>query len=257
MKTWFLNFFRKYRICFLLNILMVVGLFLCMIFADLYVSGSGYIQFNLRDTSFVVGLPVYSLIYGGISYLKTKRIWIPQLLLFSATFPYFLIIEKDIDTLKFILIFSIYPVIFSLVASSITAFFYYIIKSIKENNMKTLLLNFFRKYWFCFLLSIIMVIGIHFYLGDLYLTYVIPLYSFVYGCLSYIISKKAWLPQLILFGVTFINWFIYGIELFYWEGTYIFSAVAVLFSLIGTGITSFIYTIIKSIKKNNVYNDEQ
>ena len=141
--------------------------------------------------------------------------------------------------------------------------------------MKTRLLNFLRKYWFCFLLSLIMVIGIHlsaryadlyetgsvgdmirFDLGDLYLIYVIPLYSFVYGCLSYIISKKAWLPQLILFGVTFINWFIYGIELFYWEGTYIFSAVAVLFSLIGTGITSFIYNIIKSIKKNNVYNDE-
>lgn len=92
---------------------------------------------------------------------------------------------------------------------------------------------------------------IRFDLGDLYLIYVIPLYSFVYGCLSYIILKKAWLPQLILFGVTFIHWFIYGIEALFWEGTYILSAVPVIFSLIGTGIASFIYTIIKSIKKNN------
>lgn len=136
--------------------------------------------------------------------------------------------------------------------------------------MKNRFLSFLRKYWFCLLLSIIMVIGIHlstryadlyetgsvgdmirFDLGELYLIYVIPLYSFVYGCLSYIILKKAWLPQLILFGVTFIHWFIYGIDALFWEGTYILSAVPVIFSLIGTGIASFIYTIIKSIKKNN------
>ena len=136
--------------------------------------------------------------------------------------------------------------------------------------MKNRFLIFFRKYWFCFLLSIIMVIGIHlstryadvyktgnvgdmirFDLGDLYLIFGLPLYSFVYGCLSYTILKKAWLPQLILFGVTFIHWFIYGIEALFWEGTYILSAVPVIFSLIGTGITSLIYTIIKSINKNN------
>ncbi len=136
--------------------------------------------------------------------------------------------------------------------------------------MKNRFLNLLKKYWFCFLLSIIMVIGIHlstryadlyetgsvgdmirFDLGELYLIYVIPLYSFVYGCLSYIILKKAWLPQLILFTTTFLYWFIYGIDALFWEGTYILSAVPVLFSLIGTGIASFIYNIIKSIKKNN------
>ena len=136
--------------------------------------------------------------------------------------------------------------------------------------MKNRFLSFLRKYWFCLLLSIIMVIGIHlstryadvyktgnvgdmirFDLGDLYLIFGLPLYSFVYGCLSYTILKKAWLPQLIFFGVTFIHWFIYGIEALFWEGTYILSAVPVIFSLIGTGITSLIYTIIKSINKNN------
>ena len=102
----------------------------------------------------------------------------------------------------------------------------------------------------CYLISIIMVIGIslsdiyadlyktgssgdmiRFDLGDLYLIFGIPLYSFVYGCISYIILKKAWLPQLILFGVMYIYWFIYGIEALFWQGTYIFSAVSVLFSL--------------------------
>ena len=136
--------------------------------------------------------------------------------------------------------------------------------------MKNRFLSFLKEYWFCFLLSIIMVIGIafsiryadlyktgsdgdmiRFDLGDLYLIFVLPLYSFVYGCLSYIILKKAWLPQVILFGVTFVYWFIYGIEALFWEGTYILSAVPVLFSLIGTGIASFIYNMIKSIKKNS------
>ena len=134
--------------------------------------------------------------------------------------------------------------------------------------MKNWFLNFLRKYWLCILLSVIMVIGlslstvfadlyesgrgyIRFDLRELYLIFGLPLYSFVYGCLSYTILKKAWLPQLILFGVTFIHWFIYGIEALFWEGTYILSAVPVIFSLIGTGIASFIYTIIKSIKKNN------
>ncbi len=135
--------------------------------------------------------------------------------------------------------------------------------------MKNRFLSFLKKYWFCFLLSTIMVIGIHlsihyadlyetgsvddmirFDLGDLYLIFGLPLYSFVYGCLSYTILKKAWLPQLILFGVTFIHWFIYGIEALFWGGTYIFSAVPVLFSLIGTWITSFIYKMVKSIKEN-------
>ena len=136
--------------------------------------------------------------------------------------------------------------------------------------MKNRFLSFLKRYRFCFLLSIIMVTGIplstlfadlyktgssgdmiRFDLRELYLVFGLPLYSFVYGCLSYTILKKAWLPQLILFGVAFLYWFIYGIEALFWQGTYIFSAVPVIFSLIGTGIASFIYTIIKSIKKNN------
>ena len=133
--------------------------------------------------------------------------------------------------------------------------------------MKNRFLKFLRKYWFCFLLGVIMVTGIslsthyaelyeigsdmvQFDLHDLYLIYVMPLYSFVYGCLSYTILKKVWIPQLILFGVTFIYWFIYGIEALFWEGTYILSAVPLIFSLIGAGITAFIYKIIKSIKEN-------
>ena len=135
--------------------------------------------------------------------------------------------------------------------------------------MKNRSLSFLKKYWFCFLLSVIMIVGIYlssryaylyetgsasdtirFSLGDLYLIYGMPLYSLIYGCLSYIILKKVWIPQMILGVVCFLYWFEFDIKALAWPGTYIWSAVPVFFSLIGTAITAFIYCIIKSIKNN-------
>lgn len=136
--------------------------------------------------------------------------------------------------------------------------------------MKNRFLSSLRKYWFCFLLSVLMVIGlcltaeyadvyqtgsegdmIRFNLGDLYLIYGIPIYSCIYGCLSFAILKKAWFPQLILFAVVFTFFLTQGIaEALAWEGTYIWSAVPVVFSLIGTAITALICFIIKSMKEN-------
>ena len=134
--------------------------------------------------------------------------------------------------------------------------------------MKRKFLSFLRKYWFCFLLSAIILIGltlsiryadlyqtgteddmIRFNLYDLYLIYGIPLCSFVYGCLTYIILKKVWIQQLILFATFFIHWFIYGIEALFWEGTYIISAVPVFFSLVGASITAVVCYIVKSAKE--------
>ena len=113
---------------------MVIGLSLSTTFADLYESGRGYIRFNLRELCLVFGLPLYSIIYGCLSYIKTKRIWIPQFILCVSSFLYWLIL--DVYALAIAgagtLIWSAYPVIFSLIGASITAFVYYIIKSIKE-----------------------------------------------------------------------------------------------------------------------------
>jgi hypothetical protein len=134
--------------------------------------------------------------------------------------------------------------------------------------MKNRVLSFLKKYWLYILLSVIMVVGLYlsshyaylyetgsegdmirFDLGDLYLIYGLPLCSLIYGCLSFIKVKKIWLPQLILFTTIFLHWFIYGIDALFWGGTYPWSAVPVLFSLIGTRITVLIYKVIKSIKE--------
>ena len=129
--------------------------------------------------------------------------------------------------------------------------------------------NFFkelRKYWFCVLLSVIMVIGIsyadkyeiknEFYKVFLYLIYVIPLYSFVYGCLSYAILRKRLFPQLILYTITFLYFFsadliIYK-EIDGWINNLIFSLWPVLFSFIGTIMTAYICGMIKFIRENKL-----
>ena len=128
--------------------------------------------------------------------------------------------------------------------------------------MKNRFLNFLKKYWLCILLSIIMVIGVslstryaNLYksgsldLRELYLVFGLPLYSLIYGCLSYIKTKKIWFPHLILCTVTFLFWFRLDIKALAWAGTFIWSAYPVIFSLIGTAITAFIFFIIKSAKE--------
>lgn len=133
MKNRFLNLLRKYLLCILLSVIMVIGLSLSTVFADLYESGRGYIRFDLRELYLIFGLPLYSLIYGCLSYIKTKTIWIPQLVLSGFSFLYWF--RFDIKALSWAgtFIWSAYPVIFSLIGTAITAFIYHIIKSIKEN----------------------------------------------------------------------------------------------------------------------------
>ena len=132
MKNRFLNFLKKYWLCILLSVIMVIGLSLSTTFADLYESGRGYIRFDLRELCLVFGLPLYSIIYGCLSYIKIKGIWVPQFILCIITFLYWF--RFDIKALAWAgtFIWSVYPVIFSLIGASITAFIYYIIKSMKE-----------------------------------------------------------------------------------------------------------------------------
>ena len=132
--------------------------------------------------------------------------------------------------------------------------------------MKSRFLRFLKKYWFCFLLSAIIVGGVPFssHFADLYerggdnmpinfyddyLIGIMPLLSLIYGCLSYAILKKAWLQQLILFVIAFIYWFGFDMKKLEWLGTYIWSFLPLIFSLIGTGITAFICWGIRDIKQ--------
>ena len=137
MKNRFLKLLQKYLFCLLLSVLMGIGIFLSTYYAESYKIGSDMIRLDLSSLYIIYFIPTYSLIYGSLSYVKIKKVWVPQIILYFITaISYFginLIIDKEIDAWKNILVFSIYPVIFSLIGTGITAFICYIIKSIKEN----------------------------------------------------------------------------------------------------------------------------
>lgn len=138
MKNRFLKLLQKYLFCLLLSILMGIGIFLSTYYAESYKIGSDMIRLDLSSLYIIYFIPTYSLIYGSLSYVKIKKVWVPQIILYFITaISYFginLIIDKEIDAWKNILVFSVYPVIFSLIGTGIASFIYNIIKAIKKNN---------------------------------------------------------------------------------------------------------------------------
>jgi hypothetical protein len=117
---------------------MVIGIFLSTYYAGTYVIDSDMIRLDLSTLYTLYFIPIYSLIYGSLSYVKIKKVWAPQLILYFITAISYLlinlIIDKELDAWKNILVFSVYPVIFSLMGTGITALIYKIIKSIKESK---------------------------------------------------------------------------------------------------------------------------
>lgn len=131
--------------------------------------------------------------------------------------------------------------------------------------MKNRLLSFCKKYWICFLLNVIYIAGlvltdcfadayisgsdtIKFNLNELYRMFFVPLFALLYGCLSFVVSKNAWLPQLILLVFTFAYRFGFDIKNLAWLGTYFWTVYPLVLSFFGTGITALVYYLIKEIK---------
>lgn len=133
MQNRFLNFIRKYWLSILLSLIMLLGIPLSIKYSYLYQSDSEVFPFDLSTVYLLCVIPIYSLIYGYLSYVKAKKVWVPQLILYTATFIYFFAVRSTSEVLLDILLFSMYPVAFSLIGSSITAFICYIVKKTKED----------------------------------------------------------------------------------------------------------------------------
>ncbi len=111
MKNRFLSFFRTYRFCLLLSVIMTL-LMIC---------------FSSNGLHFIMVLPLCFLMYGCLSYVKTKKIWVPQLILYLITCIFFFgfnfIVDKEFDAWANILIVSTCLVIVSLVGAFVTSLF--------------------------------------------------------------------------------------------------------------------------------------
>ena len=124
--------FRKYRLCFALNAILVIGIFLVTIYADEYHFGSDMLPFNLMDTYLIFGIPLCGFLYGFITYAKLKKVWIPLLLLVAINFLYWLVFDLYMSGGLAAIILSASHGIFSLLGAGISAFVCYLAKSIKE-----------------------------------------------------------------------------------------------------------------------------
>ena len=133
MKNKLLNFLSKYWLSILLSVIMVLGIPLSIKYSYLYQGPSEVVPFDLSSLYILLGLPIYALIYGCLSYVKARRIWVPQLILFIVAFLYWLTNGTNALFWAGTYIWSVYPVVFSLVASSVTKLIYYIVKEIKED----------------------------------------------------------------------------------------------------------------------------
>lgn len=93
MKKKFLLFLNDHWFIILLNTLMLIGTVFSNIFGDIYIKKNTLYSFNLHSIYVLVVLPIYSLIYGCISYVVYKRLWSQQILLAIALLLAFLITE--------------------------------------------------------------------------------------------------------------------------------------------------------------------
>ena len=124
MKNRFLDFFRKDWLSFILCIIMFVGIIFSRIFGNVYISENSFYSFNLHTIYVFIGLPIFSLIYGCLSYIVCKKMWFQQILLATTLLLGLLIVEATtgihLGTRVVIFLLISFNVLCSLLTSSIT-----------------------------------------------------------------------------------------------------------------------------------------
>ena len=93
MKKHFHNFFYQYRLLILFNVIMIISTALSSVMGDIYVVQNEVLSYNLHSIFVLRILPVYSLLYGIVSYAIYKKIRYPQFLLLTALVLGFLFAE--------------------------------------------------------------------------------------------------------------------------------------------------------------------
>ena len=135
MKNVLLKFFKKYWLCMLLSIIMVIGIALADHYSYLYVRGDDFdlIRPNLETDYMVLGLPLFSLVIGVISYIKAKNAWLPPLIVGIISFIYWSAFHTETLSGLGICIWIAYSMVHTLIGTAITAFIYELIRAIKRD----------------------------------------------------------------------------------------------------------------------------
>ena len=93
MKKTLLQLFHQYRLLVLFNIIMIISTVLSSVMGDIYIVKNEVLSYNLYSIFVFRILPVYSLLYGIVSYAIYKKIRYPQFLLLITLVFCFLFAE--------------------------------------------------------------------------------------------------------------------------------------------------------------------
>ncbi len=138
MKNCFLNHCKRYKICYIMATIIILGLHLSAFFPKICKLGDSILSFDFNDMYLLFIIPILSIVYGIVSHIKSNKIVLPQLIyLIILVFGYLLLsflLNGNFEKTGGILILCTYPIGFSIGSTLITAFILKIIKAIKQSN---------------------------------------------------------------------------------------------------------------------------
>lgn len=134
MKNRFLIFLKKYYILIFLSLVHPLAMATTQHWGRIVLWSKDFFGDVLTyDVYFICFIPIAYIIYGCITYLYFKKAFIPNAIPTIIFSTYFCCVYlKDFDLFS-ILFFTLFPIVFSIAGTAITALIYYIVKSIKED----------------------------------------------------------------------------------------------------------------------------
>ncbi len=137
MKNRFLAFLKRYYILMILSLVHPLAMATTQYWGDKLISRDALGPFRTYEFYLICFLPIFSFIFGCIMYKITKRVFVSNVISMIIYFIWFGVFYlKDlvfsIDHFYSILFFALFPVVFSTIGASITAFIYYVRKQMKE-----------------------------------------------------------------------------------------------------------------------------
>ena len=93
MKKVLAQLLYQYKLLLLFNIIMIISTVLSSVMGDIYVVQNEVLSYNLHSIFVLRIIPVYSLLYGILSYAIYKKILYPQFLLLTTLVLSFLFAE--------------------------------------------------------------------------------------------------------------------------------------------------------------------
>ena len=139
MKNRFLTFLKRYYILMILGLVHPLAMATTQYWGNIILSRDALGPFRTYDFYLICFLPIFSFIYGCIMCIIAKNIFVSNAVLtviyficFSVSYLKELVFSTDY--LYSILFFTLFPIVFSMIGSGITAFIYRVIKSLKGNK---------------------------------------------------------------------------------------------------------------------------